>query len=255
MVRANPAKITPPVERHGLSKKSSQASGGPRFEHTLEKAFENSRTSSIPSRIENAIKSASQKHGVSKNLIRAVIHQESGGNPLARSSVGAQGLMQLMPATAKDLGVTHITNIEQNVDGGTKYLGQLLDRYDGNVEKALGAYNAGMGNVDKYGGVPPFKETQNYVKKIMASLGQSPKAFSAPKVSPTLSNAPRFALTPLEQSPWALSADNSMQMARLTAKLSENSLRLDVIASADDAQETDPGLSASHSIPRNAVRV
>ncbi|AEO99558.1 MULTISPECIES: lytic transglycosylase domain-containing protein [Heyndrickxia] len=124
----------------------------------------------IPAKISQAIQQASEKYGVPEKLIQAVIKQESGYRPDAVSAAGAAGLMQLMPETAASLGVSNVLDPEQNVDAGTKYLKSLLGKYDHNVQLALAAYNAGPGNVDRYGGIPPFKETQKYVSSIMNHL-------------------------------------------------------------------------------------
>jgi len=113
------------------------------------------------------ISKVAAKHGVDEKLVKAVIKQESGFNSKAKSHCGAMGLMQLMPGTAKTLGVTDPFNPVQNVDGGVRHLKWLLSKYHGNVVLALAAYNAGSGAVDKYDGVPPYKETQNYVKSIL----------------------------------------------------------------------------------------
>lgn len=118
-------------------------------------------------RYQNSITEASRQHGVSENLIKSVITAESCFKIKARSHKGARGLMQLMPATARRFGVRNSYNSHQNIGAGTKYLRWLLDRYRGNVHFALAGYNAGEGKVDRYGGIPPYKETREYVRRVM----------------------------------------------------------------------------------------
>lgn len=124
---------------------------------------------SSKSQILNVVSQISKKHGVDEKLVQALIKQESGFNPKAKSKAGAMGLMQLMPATAKNMGVKDPYNTVQNVEGGVKYLKSMLNKYNGNIILALAAYNAGPGAVDKYSGVPPYSETQNYVRNILAN--------------------------------------------------------------------------------------
>ena len=129
---------------------------------------ENSKIEGTKPQLLSMISQISQKHGVDEKLVNAVIKQESGFNTKATSHCGAMGLMQLMPTTAKSLGVKDAYNPVENVEGGVKYLKSMLEKYNGNIILALSAYNAGPNAVDKYDGVPPYAETQNYVKKILA---------------------------------------------------------------------------------------
>lgn len=119
---------------------------------------------------ENLIQKYATEFGVSPDLVRAVIDQESNGNPRAVSHAGAMGLMQLMPANVREAGVSDAFDPEQNIRAGVAQLKEHLDRYNGDLRLALAAYNAGPGNVAKYDGVPPFKETQHYVRKILGRL-------------------------------------------------------------------------------------
>jgi hypothetical protein len=122
----------------------------------------------VPSKsTDQIVREASETHGVDSDFIHSVIQQESAGNPHAVSRTGARGLMQLMPGTAAQLGVEDSFSPEQNVHGGARYLRELLERYHGDAIKALAAYNAGPGAVDRYRGVPPYRETRAYVRRVV----------------------------------------------------------------------------------------
>ena len=148
------------------------------FQKILDTTMDNKKNSSPASRneINELISKYSEQAGLDVDFVKAVINQESGFNPNATSKCGAMGLMQLMPGTAQGLGVTNAYDPEQNIQGGTKYLKGLLDRFDNNKSLALAAYNAGPNAVKKYGGIPPYQETQNYVKSVLAKYDRIKEA-------------------------------------------------------------------------------
>ena len=164
------------MSRSGMSLQTPEAQQD--FQKILDKTVQLEKANKAPTstnanapraEIDSLIEEYSAKNGLDADFVKAVVRQESGFNPKATSKCGAMGLMQLMPATAKGLGVTNAYDAEQNIYGGTKYLKGLLDRFDNNKELALAAYNAGPNAVKKYKGIPPYAETQNYVKSIMKS--------------------------------------------------------------------------------------
>lgn len=140
------------------------------FQKILDSKVEQHKDASSVNKTEinDLIDKYSYKNGLDADFVKAVINQESGFNPNATSKCGAMGLMQLMPGTAQGLGVIDAYDPEQNIEGGTKYLKGLMDRFNNNKSLALAAYNAGPNAVKKYGGIPPYQETQNYVKNVLA---------------------------------------------------------------------------------------
>lgn len=139
-----------------------------------------------PGNLDPIFEQAANQYGVRKDLLIAVARAESNFNASVVSGAGAIGIMQLMPETARNLGVKDPYNATDNIMGGAKYLSRLLSQYNGNISLALAAYNAGSGNVEKYGGIPPFKETQTYVRKILADIGETENSVASDPAAVTI---------------------------------------------------------------------
>lgn len=203
--------------------------------------------------LEEIYQEAAQTYGVSTELLKAMTRQESNFNPNATSRSGAQGLMQLMPATAASLGVTNAYDPYQNIMGGAKYIRQMLDRYNGNVSLALAAYNAGSHNVDKYGGIPPFAETQNYVAKITQYLEEGvtiPDTQTVYAAQSTVNNHPEVSYQDLNELAGDIlteifSYDDYMKVLSSLLGKEETRLALSLSVTSSDEEEEEPESEAS----------
>jgi Transglycosylase SLT domain/Domain of unknown function (DUF4124) len=160
---------------HAESRGPASSSAAVRQEQT---SMGSRRTEDIPVSYVNIINSACERYGVDPSLVHAIVKVESDFNPFAISRKGAMGLMQLMPQTASTMNVRNTFSPHENIEGGVKYLRYLLDRYEGNLSLSLAAYNSGETSVKKWGTIPPYKETQDYVKKIMQIYNGTGKTFA-----------------------------------------------------------------------------
>lgn len=162
----------------------------------------------VPESMDSIFAEASQTYQVPQALLKAVAKAESNFRANAVSSAGAQGVMQLMPSTARSLGVDNPFDARSNIMGGAKYLSEKLSQYNGDIDLALAAYNAGSGNVSKYGGVPPFTETRNYIQRIREYMGSDLND----------EQAAAQMLTELSEDGSAIDTDDSMNLTQLTAQ-------------------------------------
>ncbi len=194
----------PPPPRVSASSKNSAGSSNATKGDQSASGLNGASHGLSSARLEELVQSTAARHGVDANLVRAVIETESGGNPNAVSRKGAVGLMQLMPTTALELGVKNMYSASENLEAGVRYLHTLIDRYGGDLDKALAAYNAGAGAVDRAGGVPHYRETVDYVKKVTnnyfaADAGKPTGGLSAPHsgiVGPATSGATNTSMKP-----------------------------------------------------------
>lgn len=166
----SPASESTPTDTESTDAASTNAentSNAETVHNTTSTNYYNSGALKCSDELEGYFKEAAKKYGVDIKLLKSIAKQESNFDPNATSKSGAMGIMQLMPFTAEELGVEQPYDAKSNIMGGAELIAKLLDKYDGDKTLALAAYNSGSGNVAKYGGVPPFKETQNYVKKVL----------------------------------------------------------------------------------------
>lgn len=191
------------------------------FEEVMDEKLSNSNTIECPKDLEEIFETASSTYNVPLNLLKAVAKAESDFDPDCTSSAGAMGIMQLMPATAKELGVTDAYDPEQNIMGGAKYLAENLKIFNGDTELAVAAYNAGRGAVKKYNGIPPYTETQNYVKKVLSYMNEN---ISVPNIEVSGSSSSSDAASSVNTSTiiTAASLDNDAKEALKQMSASSN---------------------------------
>ena len=155
------------------------------FDGMLRTETDKLNQASITTNLDSIFKEAADKYGVSERLLKAIAYTESGFQSNITSSSGAMGIMQLMPSTASAYGVADPYDAYQNIMGGANLISQLLAKYNGDTSLALAAYNAGSANVDKYGGIPPFSETQNYVQKVLSYMGSDTNTVASASTAET----------------------------------------------------------------------
>ena len=155
------------------------------FDGMLRTETDKLNQASVTTNLDSIFKEAADKYGVSERLLKAIAYTESGFQADVTSSSGAMGIMQLMPSTASAYGVSDPYDAYQNIMGGANLISQLLARYNGDTSLALAAYNAGSANVDKYGGIPPFSETQNYVQKVLSYMGSDTNTVASASTAET----------------------------------------------------------------------
>jgi soluble lytic murein transglycosylase-like protein len=184
LVFVNDVSATPAKTQEPTGKAAQKVAGSAAATAASKPAATASSRPTTPQELDQIVQTTAERHRVDPRLVRAVIATESNWNATAVSTKGAQGLMQLNPDTAQELGVADAFDPAQNVDGGVRYLGMMLDRYNGDVHKALAAYNAGPGAVDRSGGIPRIAETRNYVQKVTSAYiggtGLRPRTVEAP---------------------------------------------------------------------------
>lgn len=217
----------------------NQSSKAAKTKKTSSTSFDSYMNQNKEVSLEDIFEKASDKYNVSIDLLKAIAKQESNFKPDAVSRSGAMGVMQLMPATAKELGVTDAFDAEQNIMGGAKLISKLLNQYDGDTKLALAAYNAGSGNVRKYGGIPPFKETQNYVVKVMQYYNQNIDAsditITSKDAASSSSNSTNVTATvPATSAVTVTKPSDDVEINNSISTVEELSDKLDEIFSMDD---------------------